>query len=156
MENTPTPPSTPMPSTVPPAPSLPTAAPRSNKLWLIVGGIIIVAVLLAVGIKLATKSKPTTTLSAAPAIHKVLITATGFDPATLTVPVNSVVEWDSNDATTTHVVAADPYPSHSELPGLVSGQLGKGAKYQYTFATAGTYTYHDDLKPTTTGTIVVK
>ena len=119
-------------------------------------GLILVAIIVLAIVKIFSKTKTNNATNTAPRTAQVLITSKGFVPASLTVTPNTIVEWQSNDATTTHIVAANPYPTHSSLPGLVSPQLGNGAHYQYTFATVGTFNYHDDLNPTTNGTIIVK
>lgn len=88
-------------------------------------------------------------------VAKVSITKDGFEPSTITVKKGTVVEWTSADESTSHVVAANPYPSHTDLPELVSPQLGSGAVYRFTFNETGTFKYHDDLKPTNGGTVIV-
>jgi plastocyanin len=89
-------------------------------------------------------------------VARVEVTDQGFVPATLTVKAGTVVEWSSTDGTTSHIIAANPYPTSSDLPDLVSPQMGSGAKYRYTFNKAGTIKYHDKLKPTVNGTIIVQ
>jgi plastocyanin len=101
------------------------------------------------------KSHQSSTLPGSGIVASVKVTGKDFLPGTLTIKRGTVVEWTSVDGSTTHIIAANPYPSHKELPGLVSPQLGQGAKYHYTFTKAGTYHYHDDLKPTVNGTIIV-
>jgi plastocyanin len=91
-----------------------------------------------------------------PSIAMVEVTPEGFMPAVLTVSKGTVVEWQSTDETTTHLVASDPFPKDNGLAGLKSSQLGNGAVYRFAFANAGTYHYHDDLNPTTSGTVIVK
>ena len=50
-------------------------------------------------------------------------------------------------------VASDPHPIHSDLPGLDA----KGAKesYSFTFDTAGEWGFHNHLRASDTGTIIV-
>ena len=94
--------------------------------------------------------------STTPEIATVHVTADGFQPAELAVNKNTVVEWLVDDDSKTHQVASNPYPEHTDLPGLFSDQIGKGASYRYSFDKAGTFKYHDQLNPALNGTITVK
>jgi plastocyanin len=93
---------------------------------------------------------------ATPPIAKVSLSKDGFSPTTVTIKVGSIVEWRSTDETGTHQVAANPVETHTELPGLVSDQLGQGAVYRYKFTKAGTYHYHDEVNSMLNGTVVVQ
>ena len=118
---------------------------------LVVGAAIIVTLLVS-------GRTPSNVVVSAPEAKVAVIEVTkdGFSPATLTIEKGSVVEWRSTDGTTTHIVEANPYPSHTSVPDLVSGQLGSGATYRYKFADAGSFGFHDKLNPTLNGTIVVQ
>jgi plastocyanin len=144
-----------------PTPSTNSPKPKripKNLVTLIIA--VLAAVLLLIGFKLLVKDpKPADIKSSTPAVVKVMITTKGFEPATLDVSANTVVEWTSNDSTTTHIVEADQYVKNensSNVSDLISPQLGLNAKYRYTFTKPGNYSYHDKLKPTTTGTVIVK
>lgn len=131
----------------------------SKGMKLIVAVIVLVIAGLAIYslVKIFTKDDTTSNqTNTTVQVAKVSITDKGFVPATLTIKAGTTVEWVSTDSKTTHVVAANPYPSHSDLPELVSPQLGNGATYRFTFKEVGTYKYHDDLKPTTNAVIVVE
>ena len=84
----------------------------------------------------------------------VRITKTGFIPATLSVPKGTNVIWTNSD-NGLHQVAANPYPKGTTLPSLKSEILNNNQTYEYTANTAGTFGYHDQLSPTTNGTLVV-
>lgn len=77
---------------------------------------------------------------------EVKITKDGFEPEVIRVKVGSQVTWVNKDSSL-HKVAADPYPSHTLLPGLVSTELSKNQTYQFTFTKAGVFTYHDHMNP---------
>jgi plastocyanin len=83
-----------------------------------------------------------------PAPDSISITAKGFNPETLTVKVGSTVTW-SNASKNAESVTSD-------TAGLFdSGSLNTGALYTYTFAQAGTFTYHSTTTTTLKGTVVV-
>lgn len=91
-----------------------------------------------------------------PATAVVEITPTGFLPQTIAVSPNTEVIWVNEDVMP-HLPAADPYPSHSELPNLVAPRaLGQQETYSFLFTKKGTVHYHDDLRPTLTGVVEVR
>lgn len=71
-----------------------------------------------------------------------------FGPATLTVPVNSVVTWVNKDDLP-HVIASND--------GLFKSKaLDTDDKYSYAFTKAGTYPYFCSIHPKMVGKIVVQ
>jgi plastocyanin len=102
------------------------------------------------------KPNPKLAIAATPVVATVHITSQGFQPATLVVKPGTRVIWTSDDSQATHLVASNPYPADNTLPSLKSAQLGNGAQFSYTFNHTGSYSYHDDLNPTTNGTIKVQ
>jgi plastocyanin len=70
-----------------------------------------------------------------------------FQPASLEVPAGTTVTW-TNGGAAPHTVTADD-------GAFDSGQLAPGASFSQTFDTAGTFTYHCEIHPQMTGTIVV-
>jgi plastocyanin len=106
---------------------------------------------LVVGIYQLTTSHTKNT----PRVATVHITATGFQPATLAVTPGTKIIW-TNDDSVMHQVASNPFPQDSILPGLKSQILNNDQTYTYVAATSGTFDYHDQLKPTINGTLVVK
>jgi plastocyanin len=71
-----------------------------------------------------------------------------FGPATLTVPVNSVVTWVNKDDLP-HVIASND--------GLFKSKaLDTDDKYSYTFTIAGTYAYYCTVHPKMVGKVVVQ
>jgi plastocyanin len=85
------------------------------------------------------------------------ITEDGFSPATLKIKKGTTVTWTNQDDVP-HQVASDPHPTHEGLAGLDSEEpLTKADAYNFTFETAGTFTYHDHLNFSIfQGTIVVE
>jgi plastocyanin len=70
-----------------------------------------------------------------------------FQPASIEVPAGSTVTW-TNTGAAPHTVTADD-------GSFDSGKLGPGASFNQTFTTPGTYTYHCEVHPQMTGTVVV-
>jgi plastocyanin len=104
-----------------------------------------------------SKTKTVTTSSNAnikPAV--VSVTSNGFVPETVSIKVNQSVIW-TNNSSSIHLVATDPYPTDNGVKGFKSGNLNLNDSYTFVFSKAGTYTYHDDLNPYKfKGIIVVK
>jgi plastocyanin len=99
--------------------------------------------------------EPVTQPTEVESVVEVMIQNFAFEPAILTIPPGTTVIWTNGD-TVPHLVASDPHPSHSDLPGLVSETLAPGDSYRFPFTDNGTYGYHCDLHPSMTGTIVVE
>lgn len=85
----------------------------------------------------------------------VSITATGFGPASVTVPMNGTVTFTNSD-TRPHQLASDPHPVHTTYPPLNSSVLVAGQSLTVTFTKAGTFGYHDHLNPGLIGTVIVR
>ncbi len=80
--------------------------------------------------------------------NAVYIQNLAFNPASLTVSVNTTVTWTNKDAIA-HTVTSDT--------GLFdSGSLGSGGTFSHTFAQAGTYTYHCAIHTYMTAKIIVQ
>ena len=85
----------------------------------------------------------------------VTFTDSGFSPKTVTVATGSVVAF-MNESTGGMWVASDVHPTHQLLPGFdAQKSVAKGGSYEYTFTKVGTWTYHNHVAPTQTGTVVV-
>jgi plastocyanin len=86
---------------------------------------------------------------AAPAAKGAIIKIANFDfgPTTVTVPVGASVTWVNNDDDA-HSVVADNHAFRS-------APLDTGESYSFTFAAAGTYSYHCGLHPQMVGKVVV-
>ena len=85
---------------------------------------------------------------ASAATSAVQIKSTGFAPATVSINANDSVKWTNTDTKNHQVVANNG--------SFVSGILAPGKSYAHTFASGGTFHYHDGLYPTLKGTVTVK
>jgi plastocyanin len=98
----------------------------------------------------ATSSAPAQdATSSAPAqdATAVSIANFAFQPASLQVAVGATVTWTNADSTA-HTVTSD-------TGAFDSGPLAPGESFSQTFTTAGTFTYHCQIHPFMTATIVV-
>ena len=85
----------------------------------------------------------------------VTFTDSGFSPKSVTVSSGSTVAF-MNESTGGMWVASDVHPTHQLLPGFdAQKSVAKGGSYEYTFTKVGTWTYHNHVAPTQTGTVVV-
>ena len=75
-------------------------------------------------------------------------TTTAFGQNPLTVSVGTTVSWVNTD-NTTHTSAADGSQ-------WSSGNIAPGERFNFTFASAGRYTYHCQIHPNMIGTIVAQ
>ena len=75
-------------------------------------------------------------------------TTTAFGQNPLTISVGTTVSWLNTD-NTTHTSAADGSQ-------WSSGNIAPGGRFNFTFASAGRYTYHCQIHPNMIGTIVVQ
>jgi plastocyanin len=150
---------------MPPSNSQPSAAPPTGRRWplhLHKRGVWLVIILVALALiviylvghrnQLNQSARQLSKYSA-----QVTITSSGFNPATLSVKPNTQVTW-SNQDTSLHEVAADPYPKNDSIAGFVSTDvLQIGDTYSFSFTHSGTYHYHDQLNPyKLLGTVVVQ
>ncbi|HEV3232041.1 MAG TPA: plastocyanin/azurin family copper-binding protein [Candidatus Dormibacteraeota bacterium] len=71
-----------------------------------------------------------------------------FKPPSVSIKVGEAVKWDWVDDSAQHSVTADD-------GSFDSGLAGKGNSFSFTFATAGTYTYHCSVHPLMVGKITV-
>ena len=75
------------------------------------------------------------------------ITATGFTPKTVSINQGDIVKWTNADKVNHQLVANNG--------AFASPIMKPGDTYSFTFNAAGTFRYHDALKPSLTGTIAV-
>lgn len=106
---------------------------------------------------------PTTTSEASPATNSatktsqetIILTADGFSPKTLTIAAGTKVIW-TNQSGADAAVNSSPHPIHTDYPPLNLGSFSNGGTVSLTFDQPGTYKYHNHLKPSQFGTIVVQ
>jgi plastocyanin len=75
-------------------------------------------------------------------------TTTAFGQNPLTIAVGTTISW-LNDDNTTHDTVADGGQ-------WSSGNLTPGGRFNFTFTSAGRFTYHCQIHPNMVGTIVVQ
>jgi plastocyanin len=89
------------------------------------------------------------TAGAAPAATiSVRISKSGFSPANVTINFGDTVTWTNGDNADHQLVADDGT--------FASPILKAGKTYSFTFRRAGTFRYHDALKPSLRGRIIVR
>lgn len=72
-----------------------------------------------------------------------------FDPQSITIKPGTTVTWINNDSVP-HTITSDP-----DGATFKSQTLQPGEKFQFTFASAGTFPYHCSIHPSMQGNIVV-
>lgn len=83
-------------------------------------------------------------------------TNAGFEPAKLTVPSGTMVEF-INQSDNEMWVASNVHPEHDLLPTFDQFKgVGKSQNYMYTFDQKGTWAYHDHINPALEGVIIVE
>lgn len=83
------------------------------------------------------------------------ITSSGFSPKSITIKMGESVTWENTD-TENHTVNSDNHPTHTLFTFLNLGVIKPTEKKSATPAKAGTFTYHDHLNPSLTGSITVQ
>ncbi|OHA48614.1 MAG: hypothetical protein A2806_00445 [Candidatus Terrybacteria bacterium RIFCSPHIGHO2_01_FULL_48_17] len=142
-----------------------------------------VVILIAIGVFLLSggesgtpQPKPTLPLpeSSSPTLSGegavVVITESGFEPQTLTVPNGTTVTF-RNETSRNVWPASNIHPTHTQYPGSGLHKCGSaeepqifdachglapGESYLFTFTVSGTHQYHDHLFPTVAGQIMVE
>jgi amicyanin len=140
---------------------------KKNPLLAVIAVIIVVLVIVGVVVALGgnksktdtTMNMPTTTTSTSTkkdtsttptSTNAVTIQSFAFSPASITVKVGDSVTWTNQDSVA-HTVTADD----GVTGGPNSQLIEKGKTYSFTFAKAGTYTYHCSVHPSMKGTVTV-
>jgi len=79
-----------------------------------------------------------------------------FSPASLNIKAGDVVIF-KNKSQDPVWIASDPHPVHTDYPGFDSKKaIAPGGSYQFKFANAGTWGYHNHLNSSQHGTVIVK
>jgi plastocyanin len=85
----------------------------------------------------------------------VTYTDSGYQPNEVTVKKGTKVTF-LNDSTGSMWTASGVHPTHQLLPGFDQlKSVVKGGKYEYTFIKVGTWKYHNHVKPTDGGIVIV-
>ncbi len=87
--------------------------------------------------------------------NTVTLTKNGFESQTLKVKAGTKVTF-VNKSGAIATVNSDPHPIHTLWPFLNLGRFNDGESLDVTFDKTGTYTYHNHLNSSQTGTVVVE
>lgn len=91
-----------------------------------------------------------------PTVAKVNVGGTTVSPKTTTVIVGSAIEFVNTDKAP-HQIQSDPFPAADKYPALnAAAPTAPGSSHVVVMDKVGTYTYHDKLNPSITGTITVR
>lgn len=85
----------------------------------------------------------------------VAITSSGFEPKTITVKVGTKVTWVNKSGSVVQVNSV-VHPTHLLYPSLNLGAVGNGGSVSLVFDKPGSYSYHNHLNASQTGTVVVE
>ena len=90
-----------------------------------------------------------------PAKVEINMTATGFEPSSLTVKKGTTVTFVNKD-TKTRWPASAPHPTHTIYPELdPKAGIAAGNSWAFTFNKVGEWKFHDHLTPTMFGSVTV-
>ena len=107
------------------------------------------------GMILPTGPKIEPTLIQAGETINVEVTDSGFEPASLTVKVNSRVKW-TNKTNKAISINSDDHPTHKLNPKINLSEVQSEGSVSTIFDKSGVYPYHDHYNPVRTGKIVVE
>jgi plastocyanin len=82
-----------------------------------------------------------------PGANQVFIQGMAFNPASITVTAGTTITWTNKDAIA-HTVTSDSNA-------FDSGTVKSGATFSFTFAAAGTYSYHCIIHPSMVASVTV-
>lgn len=92
----------------------------------------------------------------ADSVPEVSYTNSCFSPSTLTVKQGQTVSFINNSSRSMQPASND-HPSHTDYPEFDSGSpVEKGETYEFTFTKKGTWGYHDHLRESCSGTVIVE
>lgn len=84
-------------------------------------------------------------------------TDTGYEPSEVVIEPGTIVIW-KNISNSFHWPASDYHPNHSEYPGDFDPKraIAVGETWQFTFDRVGEWGYHDHVRATVVGTVLVE
>ena len=86
----------------------------------------------------------------------VTYTNKGFTPKEIIVSAGQTVRF-VNESSGNMWLASDPHPTHTILPEFDEKKsIGNGENYEFTFTEIGEWDYHNHVKPSAVGTVVVE
>jgi plastocyanin len=90
------------------------------------------------------------------AVKEIKISSAGFSPSTVTIKKGDYVKFTNTDSSS-HWPASDPHPVHTGYPGFDAlNGLAQNEVYTFQFQKTGTFGFHDHLRPSNHGTVIVK
>ena len=116
-----------------------------------------------------SKFTETESLAGSDEVNLIIITSSGFFPSDLTIGMGGVVIFVNLDSSQAWP-ASNIHPSHKSYPGSSISKCGSSEEneifdscrglefretYNFTFNEVGSWKYHDHLKPSSGGTIIV-
>ena len=122
--------------------------------------ILAAVVLIAIGGFLYSKNKPAdNSIVPSPNLAAdavVVYTDSGFSPKTVAVKLGDTVAFQ-NESSGDLWVASAPHPVHTDYPEFDAKKAyKKGEIYSFTFEKAGTWKFHNHLKPMDFGSVTVE
>lgn len=101
-------------------------------------------------------NEPTNNSSTSAKVVTVEYTDAGFAPATVNVKVGDTVKF-VNKSSSPFWPASDPHPIHTGLAGFdAKAQVAVGESFSFKFTKTGSFGFHNHLKPTAKGKVVVE
>lgn len=88
-------------------------------------------------------------------IENVILGDLGFVPQNITVKAGTTMVW-INKSGKAATVSSDDHPTHKLYPFLNLGEFPSSSSLQVVFDKAGTYSYHNHLNASETGTVTVE
>lgn len=127
-----------------------------KKTVLILGSLILMGAGCATSVTKETQKEPTAKAPVEAKAQRIEMTANGFNPAQITVPVGTTVKFVNNDETE-RWPASGVHPTHQLCPGFDSLKpMAPGESYEFTFKEAKICPMHDHLNPVLKGVIKVE
>jgi plastocyanin len=116
--------------------------------WLFLCGLLLLTFLLV-----SCKGNGTTEPEEFPGRNEIWLQNTSFNPAQKTISKGTTITWINRDSFA-HTVTSG---TRNNPDGLFdSGNIGKNARFSYTFENEGTYPYYCDIHPGMDGTVTVQ
>lgn len=81
-----------------------------------------------------------------PDANEVFIQGNAFNPSSRTVAANTTITWTNKDST--------PHTVTSNSGSFDSGTINANGTFSHTFTAAGTYSYHCNLHPAMTASVI--
>ncbi len=94
--------------------------------------------------------------STSPKTYDISYTNNCYSPGSITIKKGDTVQF-TNNSSRDMWPASDSHPSHTIYPEFdASSSIGAGGVYSFTFTKTGSWDYHDHLKPSCRGIVIVQ